>query len=310
MNKKEQQRLARAAEKASMIQKRADEWQSFVTPYFGYLETDYGFRVTQVDASSPWRIRMIYQTATTAIYVDCNFEFLRVEVSLVRLLDGELPPYPVFIRRNTTMHEFMLDSLLHIRAQHLLPEIWDLQGLGEEKIKQSLKLFGQALNDYAADILRGDFSIFATLEDATKKRVQKMQQRRQVEEQLPRHVQVAFEFITYSTDAFCHRYLNEDYTDLCVRFTKALCLKEPSPLQQGKYKTWACAIIHAMSVVNVLLDAPQPPSLSEEQISNHFKLSIKTMRTKSRQISKLLDLHIGTNLTEYVIFSSSSQSVR
>jgi hypothetical protein len=291
MNKKEQQRLARAAEKAAMIQARADEWQSFVTPYFGYLETDYGFRVTQVDASSPWLVRMIYQTATTAIYVDCNFEFLRVEVSLVRLLDGELPPYPVFIRHDTVMHEFLLDNLLNIRAPHLMSEIWESKGLGEGKVRQSLKLFGPALNDYAADVLRGDFSIFATLEANTKKWRQKKQQRDQVTQQLPRQVQMAFEFITSRTDTFCYRYLNEAYADLCARLIATLCLKEPSPLLQGKEQTWACAIIHAMSAVNVLLDAPQPPSLSEEQISNHFKLSIKTMRTKSRQISKLLDLY-------------------
>jgi hypothetical protein len=274
-----------------MIQTRADEWRSFVTPYFGYLETDYGFRVTQVDASSPWLVRMIYQTETTAIYVDCNFEFLRFEVSLVRLLDGGLPPYPVSIRCDTMMHEFFLDNLLDVRAPHLMPRIWDLRGSGEEEVEQSLKLFGQVLNDYAADVLRGDFSIFATLEANTRKWRQKMQQRRREEENLSRQLQWLFSSITYRTDPFCYRYLNEDYADLCVRFTKALCLKEPSPLLQGKAQTWASAIIHIMSVVNVLLDAPQPPSLSEEQISSHFKLSIKTMRTKSKQISKLLDLY-------------------
>jgi hypothetical protein len=112
-----------------------------------------------------------------------------------------------------------------------------------------------------------------------------------MEQQLPRHVQVAFEFISSRTDTFCYRYLHEAYADLCARLTTALCLKEPSPLLQGKEQTWACAIIHAISIVNVLLDAPPSPSLSEEQISHHFKISIKTMRTKSRQISKLLDLY-------------------
>jgi len=37
-------------------------------------------------------------------------------------------------------------------------------GLKDEQIEASLKLLARAVDDYAADVLHGDFSVFATLD--------------------------------------------------------------------------------------------------------------------------------------------------
>ena len=170
VNQREQKRLARAAEKAAAIQARADAWQARVNTHFAYLQTIYNFHITQVDASSAWRRRITYQTATVGVYVDCNFEVERVEVSLVRLLNGSLPQYPIFILPDTILYEFLHDDLLAIRAPQLLPELQTLEGLSNEQIEASLKFLAKAMNDYAADVLSGDLSIFTTLEERVKQR--------------------------------------------------------------------------------------------------------------------------------------------
>jgi hypothetical protein len=165
----EDKRVERAAKKA-----RADAWRVAVERHFGYLQIRYGFRIKKVEVST-WVIRLIYQSRTTAVYVDLSYEFLRVEVSVARLLDGARPPYPVFVTADITLHEFLLDQILKLRAPHLLSELHAAEGLGEEQIEASLKLLAQALDDYAADVLLGDFSLFTILEKEVKRGAQEHQ---------------------------------------------------------------------------------------------------------------------------------------
>src|SRR5258708_24965685 len=156
------------------MQAKADAWRAAVERHFGYLQIRYGFRIKKVEASS-WEIRLIYQSRTTAVYVDLSYEFLRVEVSVVRLLDGARPPYPVFVTADITLHEFLLDQILKLRAPHLLSELHAAEGLGEEQIEASLKVLAQDLDGYAADVLLGDFSLFTILEKEVKRGAQEHQ---------------------------------------------------------------------------------------------------------------------------------------
>jgi hypothetical protein len=104
-------------------------------------------------------------------------------------------------------------------------------------------------------------------------------------------MQTRFEEITQLTDAFCHTYLNEEYTQLCRELTATLCRKRPSPLARGKATTWACGIIHALGLVNFLFDASQTPHIAASQIWEYFELSSSTMQAKSKQIRDLLSMY-------------------
>src|SRR5258708_39953740 len=97
----EDKRVERAAKKA-----RADAWRVAVERHFGYLQIRYGFRIKKVEVST-WVIRLIYQSRTTAVYVDLSYEFLRVEGSLARRLYGARPPYPAFRPGDFTLDEFL-----------------------------------------------------------------------------------------------------------------------------------------------------------------------------------------------------------
>jgi Domain of unknown function (DUF6398) len=115
--------------------------------------------------------------------------------------------------------------------------------------------------------------------------------KRSASQHVPKEMQAHFEEITHLTDAFCHKYLNEEYRQLCRELTATLCRKRPSPLVRGKAPTWACGIIHALGMVNFLFDSSQAPHLAASQIWEYFELSSSTMQAKSKQIRDLLGMY-------------------
>lgn len=159
----ESKRAARAAARATERKAKENAWQAVVERHFDYLRTRYGFHVASVDASSWWQTRLVYQTGVLAVAVDRSVEFNRVEVCLIRLVDGAIPPYPIFITPDTAVHYFWLDSLLAARAPHLIPALREVAGLRDEQIEHDLKFLASAVEKHAADVLRGDFAIFGTL---------------------------------------------------------------------------------------------------------------------------------------------------
>ncbi|MGO8949122.1 MAG: DUF6398 domain-containing protein [Ktedonobacterales bacterium] len=115
--------------------------------------------------------------------------------------------------------------------------------------------------------------------------------KRSASQHVPKDLQARFEEITHLTATFCHTYLDEEYAQLSRELTATLGRKRPSPLVRGKATTWACAIIHALGLVNFLFDASQTPHIAASQIWEHFELSSSTMQAKSKQIRDLLGMY-------------------
>jgi len=114
---------------------------------------------------------------------------------------------------------------------------------------------------------------------------------RSTSQQVPNKLRARFDELTYLTDAFSQRYLNDEYAVLCRELTATLCRKRPSPLLRGKASTWACGLIHALGMVNFLFDSAQTPHIAASQIWEYFDLSSSTMQAKSKQIRDLLGMY-------------------
>lgn len=169
-NKEPSARAKKDAERRAWHKAQRNEWQAKVQAHFGFLESEYGFRVASVEEHGWWLIRVIYQSATTAVYVDRNVEFNRVEVSLARLVNGKPPEITVFVTPNVTLNQFLLDNLLRLRAPLVQDEYLTLAGLNDEQIETSLAFLAAAVKEDAADVLHGDFTVFAALEAVVKER--------------------------------------------------------------------------------------------------------------------------------------------
>lgn len=94
----------------------------------------------------------------------------------------------------------------------------------------------------------------------------------------------AMNILVELTDAFCTKYLNEEYADLCRNLAAALARKRPSPLLRGKLKTWACGIIRTIGWANFLHDPSQTPHLKLHAIDEAFGIAESTGAAKLKEI--------------------------
>ncbi len=171
----EPKRLTRAEKQRAKIaaqQADAAAWQAKADAHFGYLRTKYGFHITQADASSSWEWSVLYETDTTAIKIIRSVEFNRVEIKLIRPVDGTLPEVPIFITQDAILNSFLFDNLLITRAPDVLDEYEAMQGLEDAQVEKCLAFLAVALEQYASDVLQGDLTAaFAAMERVAKQRV-------------------------------------------------------------------------------------------------------------------------------------------
>jgi hypothetical protein len=106
---------------------------------------------------------------------------------------------------------------------------------------------------------------------------------------IPDKFKAIYTEIVVMTDAFCERYLNEDYRQLCQEMAAVLCLAE-LPVGKGKPVGWASGIVHAVGWVNFLHDSSQSPHMTSAQVAEGFGVSQGTMMAKSKFIRDELDL--------------------
>jgi hypothetical protein len=164
--RKEREAARRAAQKAE-----AEAWRAKVDQHFAYLRTAYGFRITSADASSFWLTRVVYQSDVAAVAVDRSVEFERVEVSVMRLVDGQLPEYPVFILPDTVINQTLFDNILMITNPTLLDQLNGLKGLDDDQIEKNLAFLARTLEENVSAFLNGDLSIFEAVDRLIKERV-------------------------------------------------------------------------------------------------------------------------------------------
>ena len=77
---------------------------------------------------------------------------------------------------------------------------------------------------------------------------------------IPEEFQQAFTAVVELTDAFCEKYLNEDYKQLCEEMVIELC-EAGLPINKGKPAGWASGIVHAVGWVNFLQDPKNCPRI-------------------------------------------------
>lgn len=147
-----------------------NRWKALVSVPFGYLTRDFGCKVVGREDNS-WVTKLIYQNETTGVEVTYSIEFDRAEVSLVRLIKGRRPAYPIFISEQEQLHHYLLDSLLLLRAPEALDAIKPYFSLTEGAVKEALSRWANALRKYGSDPLKGDFSVFDEMEAIVRARV-------------------------------------------------------------------------------------------------------------------------------------------
>ena len=109
---------------------------------------------------------------------------------------------------------------------------------------------------------------------------------------VPKSMLDKYELIAPHITNFCEGYLNEEYAAVSILMLEKLCRKRPSPLQQGRAKTWACGIIYAVGSNNFLFDKSQTPHMRASALAEKFGISQSTAGNKAREIKKLLNIGV------------------
>ncbi len=136
--------------------RQGDEWRQRVAPHFDFV-TDYGFLPGEVEDGSFWETSYCYRSSGAVVKITRNHEFGRAEVSLIRLIGGEVPPYPIWVTAEP-LHQVLLDTVLEARHSPRLEQSRLLSGLSDEKLEHQLAFWAEALREAAPDFLSGDCS--------------------------------------------------------------------------------------------------------------------------------------------------------
>ena len=107
---------------------------------------------------------------------------------------------------------------------------------------------------------------------------------------VPSDVRPKYEAITALTDAFCKRYLNEEYAEMCRRLTVALARRRPMPLARGRKEVWACGIVRTIGWANMLDDPKQSPYMKLIDIDPEFGVAESTGQAKSLAIRRMFGI--------------------
>jgi hypothetical protein len=134
---------------------------------FRFLIDEFGCHVESRDQRE-YADCITYKNKTTAIIIMYEIYEERVRTLLCRLVDGKIPPYPLFVRPDTVLNQFDLLDLVKIKDQKLFNKL--LSQEGKEVLSETIMEHATALRKYGRDIIRGNFSDFKKLEAVVKKR--------------------------------------------------------------------------------------------------------------------------------------------
>ncbi len=146
----------RAMRQYRVMGKTAEQWRKQVEPHFGFL-SDHGFTVVDVDDSSFWALWVQYRSGTAAVRISKSNETTRAEVRLIRLVDGEVPTYPIWITEDR-IDWTLLDNVVEARQPHRLEDAGKLSGLTAAQLDHQLRFWASVLRDVAPEFLGGDFA--------------------------------------------------------------------------------------------------------------------------------------------------------
>lgn len=132
---------------------------------FKYLEVDYLLTSIKVDALNN-RLDVYFYNNKSFVRISYSEYEDDIYVLIGRMIDNNIPEYPVSISSDTVLNMFDFQDVLSIKKT--------LSSDAPKKLstmKYLDKLAGE-LNEYGSDILKGDFKIFVELDKIVKSRLE------------------------------------------------------------------------------------------------------------------------------------------
>ncbi|MFN8022233.1 MAG: hypothetical protein U0Q03_11960 [Acidimicrobiales bacterium] len=151
-----------------------DRWTSAVERHFGFLKA-HGFTLGSAEEPTQWERAVLCKAPAVAVRVARSVEFARAEVNLIRLVDDQVPPYPIWIT-DDVVNWTLLDTVIEARRPDLMKQL-PPGGLDESELDRQLAAWAELLRLVAADFLDGDAGAIDDAAEVLRQRVQEHPQR-------------------------------------------------------------------------------------------------------------------------------------
>ena len=148
------------------MHRAAKGWERRVRAHFDFV-LDSGFRYDHVDHDS-WATTAVYRSSALGVEVTRSVEFRRVEIALLRLVDGQVPEPEVWVT-DRPINRALFDNVLLARAPNLAEQL--PTGLSEREVDAQLRLWAELLRSVAPDFLQGDDTAIREAEQVVRRRV-------------------------------------------------------------------------------------------------------------------------------------------
>ena len=97
--------------------------------------------------------------------------------------------------------------------------------------------------------------------------------------------------LTELTNAFCDKYLDEEYKKLCVKVIKRMASEDNVPFNRGSLENWAASILYALGQVNYLFNKTHEGAyVSRKTLLRFYHAKSSTITNKSSEIKKKYNL--------------------
>ena len=149
---------------------KEDELEQVFEETFDFLKNEYGFN-TLLSKREDWGYYFTAINLTTGIEIKYEFKEAFIQIVIYKLIDGKIVKnITKAIKNNETITGFSLEWILALKnpeAQIKPAYEYGIESKFYEKengLKNYASIFAERLKEYASDILKGDFSVFSTLD--------------------------------------------------------------------------------------------------------------------------------------------------
>lgn len=141
-------------------------FESLVRERFAFLTELFAMRRIKVEKSARGEA-VTYRNTTTGVRITFEPMDGGIFVYVIRLRDGKVPPYPIFIKEDTVLDWFRIQEITSVRE----PSLQLVRSLKEAsfhppkgELTRILTPMARAVRKHCGDILRGDLTLLDELE--------------------------------------------------------------------------------------------------------------------------------------------------
>lgn len=137
---------------------------------FRFLEDVYMCVVTEEE--NAYGVFITYLNKTTSVRISYEQREGGLFLFVSKLINGDIPEYPIVITQDSEINGFYLDDILSIRAPEEIKKFHEMLSKGSQsELAAELFFYASMLKKHAKDILLGNFYIFSELELIVKRRI-------------------------------------------------------------------------------------------------------------------------------------------